>query len=372
MRNSATLSIVVCVLFSACVPVNTPQNQNGSSVSSSTAMSSAPQKTPVRVITWIPYWDQNSAAESMRAHADQIDLVSFFWYVFTEDGMIRPYMYAEEDWTLVQEAHSLGMRVHALIANLPDENEGGDWDNDRVERMLNDESLRESHIEDIITLIEQKGFDGIDIDYEALEGRNRATFSAFIEELGAELHAHGKTLGIALHPKTSETNTMEDNGSHAQDWPILAEHADYLYLMLFGEHYSGSDSGPLASLPWFTRVLEYAVEELHVPPTKIVAEIALSGQRWNRQGDRWRGANAEMTLRDAEALRQEQAAPLEWDSDSQSPSFSFVNNNTESVVWFENDGSLAEKLTLLRRMGITRIGLWRLGGETEEIWQRIH
>ena len=333
----------------------------------------AHQREEVRdmmLTSWIPYWDQESALNSFREHADLFDTVSLFWYYLDAGGAIKPYGPVKEDQSIIDEIHQSGAQVFALVANLPDFEEGGDWDSARVQRVIGSADARASHIRDLVAFIVDRGFDGLDIDYEALRATQRNDFSQFIRELAAELHEHDKLLGVGLHPKTGEGNPAEDNGSHAQDWAQLAKYADRMYLMSFGEHYAGGEPGPIASLPWVERVVSYAVNDLKVPPSKLVLEWPFYAVQWSASpGGRMRGVQSEMTLREAESVRAEAGATVEWGDASQSPSFRFDHENASHVVWLENARSLNAKLDLARHFGIAHVSYWRLGGETDALWE---
>ncbi|MDO8649127.1 MAG: glycosyl hydrolase family 18 protein [Candidatus Peregrinibacteria bacterium] len=319
------------------------------------------------VVGWIPYWDQENAIDSFRNHASAIDAISLFWYRLDPEGGIRTYDTTEEDSAFIQEAHALGKDVYGLIANLPDYTEGGDWDPERVTKVIATGETRRVHIEELIELAKAKDFDGIDIDYEALPGEDREDFSAFIRELAAALHAEDFTLGLAIHSKTSEDNPEEDNGSHAQDWQQIAKHADRLYFMTYDEHTSGDPPGPIASLPWIERTLRYAVEGLHIPPEKIVMGIPLYAQGWEEDGSEYRGVEEELTLSDVERMVTQGNVTTRFDESAKSPSLTIRDEGTR-VIWYEDERSIGEKLKLARRYGIMNLGLWRLGGETEEVW----
>ena len=323
----------------------------------------------MELTSWIPYWDQERALQSFRDHAELFRTVSLFWYYLDANGVIQPYAAAGDSRALVAEVHQSGVQVFALVANMPDFEEGGDWDAARVQRVIGTAAARAAHVRDLVALATEGGFDGIDIDYEALRADQCDDFTTFIRELADALHTQGKLLGVGLHPKTSEGNPAEDNGSHAQDWALLARLADRLYLMSFGEHYAGGEPGPIASLPWVERVVSYAVDDLGVPPDKLVLEWPFYAVEWVVSPDGGiQSTQDELTLRDAEALRVAEGATVLWDDASQSPSFRFVRDGAQHVVWFEDTRSLQAKLDLAQRYGIHHIAYWRFGGEAPALW----
>lgn len=324
----------------------------------------------MKLIGWIPSWDEENAFASYLLHASLFHSISFFWYWTDAAGAIHQYEDTEANLSMLTVAKENGTVVLATVTNLP---ESGEWDPQGIQQLISDREGRRLHIRNLLSLVEEKGFDGIDIDYEGLDGAAREDFTQFISELSEELHARGKILGIALHPKTSENDPWEDNGSHAQDFLSLSSDADHLYFMAFGEHYAGGKPGPVASISWVKDNLHYAIDVLKIPTEKFFLELPLFGETWvqSKRGT-YEGLDEELTIRDADQIRQEMGAALRFDELSQSPSFTYKQNGKQHIVWYENGLSLQAKLGLAMRYGITNIALWRLGAEPEELWPLLN
>lgn len=312
----------------------------------------------------IPYWDQAAAIASLKAHQDLFDFVSVFWYVLRSDGSLTTYPNAKVDDSLITWAHANDIQVLALIANLPAEDEGGDWDAERVERVISSQEARAQHIADILALVKQHNFDGVNIDYEALPRELRSNFTRFTRELSAALHQEGKVLGVALHPKVGEGNPRYSNGSQAQDWKELARYADHLYLMTYEEHWGSSAPGPAASPEWLMEVLTYA-QEL-IPPDKIYAGIPLYGYDWSDEAP-----TQGLTYADVQDLIAEHQPQVRWDSAGGSWHFTYTDEEEAHEVWFEDERSVQLKLGLTRQLNLSNVAFWRLGGEDPGVWSVI-
>lgn len=317
-----------------------------------------------QIAGWIPYWDHDAAVATFKRHTDLFDTVVVFWYALRNDGSVGPYPYAHVDSSLIVYAHEHGVRVLALIANLPTEDEGGDWDAKRVERAIATKAARRQHVADIMALLRQHSFDGVNIDYEALRSDQRRNFSRFIKELSKALHTEGKLLGVSLHPKLQEDDSAYANGSQAQDWRTLARSVDHLYVMTYEEHWETSDPGPIASVPWMESILAYAASQ--IPPEKLFAGLPLYGYDWGG-GERARGLTHEAVL----TLQSTYKPEVMWNEDVQSWHFAYEADGVTHTVWFEDGRSVQAKLDLLERLGVANIALWRLGGEDEKVWDVI-
>jgi len=317
------------------------------------------------VLGWIPFWDQTAAVASFKKNTSVIDYISLFWYGLRPDGSIRKYIYAVEDTSLIKYAHSKKVKVLALIANLPDEDDRGDWDSERVDLVISSSSARIKHIADLVSLAKKKGFDGINIDYEALKGYQKDDFTAFIKELSIALHKNNKLLAVALHPKVGEGDPEYSNGSQAQDYAQLAKYADQLHLMTYEEHWESSDPGPIASVNWVKSVLSYA--KTMIPTDKLFAGVPLYGYDWP-EGDSAEG----LTYQAIQSLIKTYKPKIVWDATTQANHFTYTVGSNTHRVWYEDNASFTAKLTVFKGLGINSFAFWRLGREDSRVWTTLH
>lgn len=359
-----------------------PQTRSTAPRKVSTSATAKPAPSPSRTTSQqpgcalaasIPYWDHANAVRSLRANADLIEHVSMFWYHLTPRGKIEEYKRARPSRELISFAHEHGIKVFALIANLPDDEREGPgltWDAKRVRRVLRSPKKRQRHVRDVLALVEWMDFDGIHIDYEALPTRYQDDFTSLIAELGEALHSRGKLLAVALHSKSSERNPREDNGSWAQDWSALAPHVDQLHLMTYSQHTAKSAPGPVASIAWLEPILRYAAEDLRLSADKVFVGMPLYGEEWRRNSDGATfGIDEDLTFRDVQRRIREHDGREFWSSDDASPYGVYeAESGSESIVWFENARSSKRKLQLAKELGLCSTVIWRLGGEDPDVW----
>ena len=319
---------------------------------------------PLQVKGAIPYWDQERAVSSFEENIEKINTISLFWYHIGADSDILKYDDAEEDESIIDHAHDKDVKVLAVITNLSDYT-GAEWDSDRVREIITDDEKRANHIEDIVELVEDKNFDGVNIDYEELDEDLEDEFSLFIEELSEKMDAKDKIVGVALHPKSGEDLPQEDNGSRAQDWKELARYADELYLMTYGEHWDNSAAGPIASLGWVEKKLIY-LQSLGVPLEKFYLGIPLYGEDWNKDKEE---LGMGLTYTDVQNILDEYDPDVKWDDKQKSPYFFYEKEGDTHEVWFEDARSVGEKIKLANKAGLGGVTFWRLGGEDSDIWK---
>lgn len=329
--------------------------------------------SPCSVLAWIPYWDQQRGYNSYLENKKIINYIAFFWYTLDKNGDVKKYTLAKTDGELIRKAQKNGTKVLAIVTNLPDDEDKDededDWAYKRLEPILFSEEKRKSHINTLVSLAKDDGFDGINIDYEALPGSYREGFTLFIKELAEALHRENKILAVAIHPKTSEKNPMENNGSWAQDWKVLAKHADQLHFMTYGEHYPASQPGPIASPKWLSEILNYARKQF-IPLGKIFVGIPFYGEIWlHKESRRPQGIDVDLTYTATQKLKRKYNGQEGWDEKHLSPYLLFEDNkNRKYSVWFENEKSIHEKVNLSNSLGFCNFAIWRIGGESPDFW----
>ena len=302
------------------------------------------------ISVWAPYLS-TLEIDTLRANADQIGEVNFFWYQLGADGQIDGGVQSQ---TALAAARAAGMRVAPSIVN-------AGFSRENVIAAIGAPEARRKHIAAIVALVRENGYDGIDIDYEGLRPEDRATFSVFVEELATALHADSKWLSIAVHAKTDDAGTW--NGPAAQDWVQLGAAVDAFKIMTYDYHYGTSSAGPIAPLDWVDEVLAYAATV--VPPAKTYAGLHFYGYDWIGsvgQPLEWRQVARIVERENAEIVRDEPTEP--W----------FTYDDGRQAVYFADAASIEARASaiLARHPDLAGLAIWRLGGEDPENWPALH
>lgn len=336
-----------------------------------THMGNPSKNNSLKVIGWIPNWDQNTAFESYANHVSKFQYISVFWYELDPDGAIIPYPNTNIDPAIISYTHDHNEKIFALVANLTESNIKEVWDAKRVEKDISTENAREHHIAALLQIVEQNNYDGIDIDYESLPSNQKTNFTLFIQELAQALHKKDKLLGVAIYPP--DINSANENfGAGAQDLPALSLAADQLYFMTYLEHTLSSEPGPTGGIPWIQNSMTYSINTLHIPQSKIFMGIGLMGTAWRQDPNgKIVGDTADLTFQQIYGVVQEHHLSVQWDTSSQSPYVEFTDQNGRHVIWFENSKSVAQKILLAKELDVRGIAFWRLGGEDPAVWHLL-
>lgn len=310
----------------------------------------APTTPRNREVTIWSYYVGALEMATLLANQEVIGEVNPFWYELTGDGSIRGSVQNGAGLDKLQKA---GIRVLPSIMN--------SFSAGRVHNVVSDPDRRRQHIADIVTLVLENNFDGIDIDYESLDPQDRDDFSLFIEELADALHGEDKLLSIAVHPKASDEGSWE--GPAAQDWARLGAVVDEFKIMTYDYHWSTSDAGPIAPVEWANQVIDYAAAV--VPPQKTYLGVHFYGYDWL-------GKNAKpLTWMEVQTLIQRHAAQVQRDESNEG--WFTYDAGAPSTVYFADALSVETKVSEIfaRHPELAGISIWRLGSEDPDNWRVI-
>ncbi len=310
-----------------------------------------------RSIGYVAYWDQARGLRSVADAGRAVTEVSPSWYAPAADGsiVVQQQGAVDDSPSAVAQLRANGALVVPAIANYRNKI----WDRAVVSAILADPVKRTQHVAHIAALVNTRGYDGIDIDYEHLGAADRQPFTAFVTQLGLALHANGKLLSVTLHPKTSEPGDQPKN--QAQDYAAIGRVADEVRIMLYDYHWATSSPGALAPINWVRSVMTWAATQ--IPRQKLVLGAGTYGYDWVGS----RGTSLMWT----EIMKRARAngATVRYSTAKQAPYFTYVDSRgRKHTVWFENARSIAAKKVVMRNIGASGMHYWRLGGEDPKIW----
>jgi hypothetical protein len=212
--------------------------------------------------------------------------------------------------------------------------------------------LREKLISDLVR--EAEGFDGLQIDYEYIPGRDAQNFLTFLEEIRKRL-PRGKIFSVAV---PARMRTISDDIYH---YPKIAALCDRVFIMAYDEHWSTSAPGSIASMDWCKKIASYA--KTVIPAEKLVIGLPSYGRTWGRT---WNRAFYHSGVK---RIWRENGKP-EIKRTKGIPHFSFTVP-VSVTCYYEDDYSLVERCRMYEQMGIGKIGFWRVGFEESSFWKWI-
>ena len=301
----------------------------------------------------------NAASLAAAVAAGAVDEVDFDWYLSQADGSVLP---VHENLLLVAAARAGDTNLFATVTNRPAAN--ATFSRTLARAIMATSQSRQRHIAALVKLTIDKGFDGIDLDWEDLAAADRAPFSRFVEELAAALHGRHRFLSVAVYPKTSEPGTW--GPQKAADYARLGAAADELKIMTYSYSGGWSAPGPQAPTGWLDKVLTFA--ERQVPAAKIAMGVPLFGFDWH--GGHAYAIDAAYAATAAARYK----ATVTRDAASGEAVLRYSDSaGVLHVLYFQDQRAVAAKLALLRRRHphLGGVAFWVMGQERPGTWQTV-
>lgn len=282
-----------------------------------------------------------------------------FSYGFTTEGQLIP-PDVSEDWMI---AEALDFSVSPILVLTP-LGADGRFNNNLIHEVLISETAMETLISNLLRTMEEKGFQGVDVDFEYILAEDRDRFTSFVAELRKRMNAAGYVVSVALAPKTS----ADQPGLlyEGKDYGGLGAAADEVLLMAYEWGYTYGPAMAVAPLNKVRQVIEYALTE--IPSEKINLGIPNYGYDWTLPYVR--GESRAVTIGNVEAVQIAigRDVPILFDETAQSPFFRYVSEGREHEVWFEDVRSLQAKYNLLNEYDLKGIGVWQIMRLFRAMW----
>lgn len=292
---------------------------------------------------------------SLMPNKDLIDGIAIFMHPVDEHGRIS----GKTSENAMKVSQTANIQTLALVHNLVP----GGFDEKRAHALLQSYNSRARAIADILSILEKQGYDGVNIDLENINPKDRQNLTAFMNELRARLKPHGYLVTMSVPAKTQDHAGQDWVG--AFDYYALGKACDYIMLMTYDEHSQFSNAGPVASFPWVERVIKYAITQ--IPKHKVLMGIPAYGYDWNLATGRGVALSYKQVMNRADRL----GIDPSWDPNAKSPFFKYVENGAYHEVWFESPHSLKPKLDLVEKYDIGGVAMWKLGYEDTLYWEAI-
>ena len=239
-----------------------------------------------------------------------------------------------------------GVKVMPMLSNYYKDNFNGA----SLHRILNSPAKEKKLIDDIIRVLKENNFAGVNVDFEELQETKNENLSKFQKDLYSRLHAEGLLVTQNVMPFNEDYNYTE-----------LSKYNDYIFLMAYDEHSETTKAGPICSQKW----VEAAVENLckNVTPSKVVLNIAAYGFDWSKD------TVEKVTYQEALATARESDGIVDFDNDTYNLHFQYYDGKDQiHEVHFVDAATNFNTLRYATEYGLAGTALWHLGAEDNRIW----
>ena len=243
---------------------------------------------------------------------------------------------------------------------------------DACREILLDSDNRVAAISQITSQLQNNSFlSGVTIDFEGMSGEDlKAGLTAFLKELRTAMDGMGKTVYVCVPPVISDGRYY-----NAYDYKAIGEYSDKVILM--AHDYQATGMPPEQMNAGFTTTPLTPINEVYyalkaitdrntgVQDTeKVALAISFNTEQWKLQDGKVINSMPYHPVTDSVYQRLiEPGTSINYSRLYENPYLTFYNSNddTQNVLWYEDERSIASKINLARMFGINGVSVWRLG-----------
>jgi spore germination protein YaaH len=230
-------------------------------------------------------------------------------------------------------------------------------------RILTEPALRAQWLDTIVGVVRDNGYDGVNIDFEAVAAADRNALTSFMTELSTRLHTIGKLVSQAVSAKIRDVPNHPR--STAFDYAALSQQVDWVFVMAWGIKYASSTPGAQDDIRWVKQVADYVAT---MPQkSKFVMGTMLYAMDWPAGGGPQHTASAWHFGQVNDLAARYGVTPV-YDAAQDSMHLAYTDTDGVPHDVYYSDAPLVEhRLEIARSRGLG-VGFWRVGQEDERLW----
>ncbi|PIP58352.1 MAG: hypothetical protein COX02_00655, partial [Candidatus Vogelbacteria bacterium CG22_combo_CG10-13_8_21_14_all_37_9] len=256
-------------------------------------------------------------------------------------------------------------------------------DSQAMQQIFFNYKKRRAHIAEIVKVVTENNFEGIDIDYENKFAYTKPYFSKFLRELSSALHLKKKILICTIEPRTPSTsrfNLIPLDLAYVNDYAVINSVCDQVRLMAYDQlnvdirlnQQKGQSTYyvPIADRDWVLKVINLAKQS--IDPKKLVLGLANYAYEFEVSG-----SSGHYTYKKIRALtykafmtlaKEQGASPIR----NLAGELSFVYTTSSGktrVLSLSDSVAIAEQIKLAQETGLAGVVLFRADSEADPmIW----
>lgn len=315
-------------------------------VLSVTDVSPSPTKKHT-VVGWIKETEEEDALVTLATSSGTISIVSPQWYQLTEDGELDV-IFSPYKADIIQSTKESNVSIVPSLTDFKDAS--------RTSLLLINQSLQIEIISQLIQTAKTQEFAGYNLDFNVLPEQGE-DFTSFVKKLHTALVQDKRILSLTVPSKVGKG--ADSLQSTAYDWVSLGQLADSIHIKMYDE---GSKTPPTAfNINYFKDTIAYAKTTIPNHKISLVLPVYSLIERNNTY--------IPISYSDMRTIVKNN--PIVIDPASQLGTAIVGTGINQQRVYIENAESINYKITLAHEQGIYTIGLWYLGTEDADIWNKL-
>lgn len=302
---------------------------------------------------WIPYGTPSQTIQLISANPG-ITVISPSWLTLTNrNGDVQ----SQVEPSVIEFAHSRQIQVWAMVDN--------QFNGALTHDMLTSTTAKRNFIQQVKKIATQAHLNGINVDFENLQTRDRTLFSQLIGALHAALQPVSVQVSVDVTPDIAY---LKDNAAYFHAG--LAANANYVIVMAYDEHWAADPQpGPVADVPWVTQSVNDLLNT-GVPAGKLILGVPFYTRFWHVYSDGSVSSQAVASYAVPGILTSHHVKST-WLPNLGVAYARYPKANGYEEVWYETSRTEQKKLDLVNNDGLAGVAIWSLSLSNIHTWQTL-
>jgi spore germination protein YaaH len=308
----------------------------------------------------------NKGVNSLKSHYQSIDgLITQSYYV-DKNGEVAGYLNQE----MMSFAAKHHIKVIAMITN-------AGFNKTKTHEFLTNSKAQQSALSQILSYCRENQFYGVQFDFENINVKDKSLLTNFLVTAANLLHQQKYNVSFAVVPALKNGEQVSayqqrkyDNWSGAYDLAALGKAGDFISIMSYDQHQSGTTPGPYAGFRWLEAVIKHAAQ--FVPANKISLGLPSYSSHWytGARNDHIGVRTEDISFQAAQTRLKENKASIRWDDVDKVHYAIYQRGWLNQYIFMEDEKSYKEKIKLVKKYKLHGISVFYLGGEDPLIWKK--
>lgn len=299
----------------------------------------------------VMFWQQGNSLEVLGGKNDAINVASPDWFdLSSTSGDFKD----KVNENYLNKARENGYKLWPMFSTVNTPNAKS-----VTSELLNSETSRENAVKNILAIVDKYNLEGVNIDFENMKDDEKHLFTQFIRELAPLLREKNVILSCDIYfVKYIERDRV-------------AEACDYVILMGYDQHWSGSSvSGSVSEISWVEKNINYLLKDFKVKPEKLILGIPFYTKLWEEDGIN-KPVSKNMSMPATEKYIQKYKLSKVWDEKAGQNYVEHKIGSKTYKLWVEDEASIKQRVELVNKYSLAGVSAWQKRFESDNAFSVI-
>lgn len=255
------------------------------------------------------------------------------------------------DQEIVTMAKEYGVLPMMLVSTLSEQGIGS---REVAYSILNNPTIQDRMIDNIIMNIKNKGYYGLNQYFQYLEPETKNLIESFIIRMSTRLKSEGLRYTITITPRTNIERT--EVTYEAIDYTTISQYADALLFLSYDWGYSFGPPASVTPVNILRNVIRNIIEI--IPPEKYVLGFPVIGYDWTLPYVPGYTIANSITYDAAIQIASDHDVSIKFNEISAAPYYFYMNKDEFHNVWFKDARSIDIITRLVPEFGLQGLSIW--------------